>query len=778
MERSASEVKADKNKKGRCLRQTWWWLQGENMRVFVSLSIALALQLPLNAFQTDAAAAEAIEKIVVTASRRAGPADDVPQSIDVIDKRQLNTPSVSRLGDIRHVAPAVQFKSIFGSSAPQLFLRGVGNTDVNPSANPGVAVYIDEIPVSSPLGQGLLLFDLQRVEVLKGPQGTLFGRNATGGALILISEKPGEVMGGSATASFGTDGYRAVEGAFDSGQHGQVRARIAGMARASDGFTKNDLGPNANELDDYAARLIVEADVPEDWTLRLTADFSADRSSMTAHEGRGLFDPAALAASPPGAPLFVPCPASRVLANECVNLLGYRYSADRYAEGFDQPGREYLNSGGVSLTVEHSAAVDFRATTAWRRSMRDVIEDTDASPLSIAELGFMNEHESLTQEFLLIGKTDQIDWRVGAFGLSETLETTNRYNTLETLRLMGVPFIPDPLLFFQGPFRLDQSYVQKINSIAVFGDGDLALTEKLTVTAGLRLTRETTDFTTVTLFREVIADPVLSPVRMGQTEDDEASWRLAATYKVTPNVTGYASLSRGFKSSNFNGGALFPFDALGPVAPERLTAYEAGIRTRLPGATRLDVSAYHYSYEGLQTFTFRPSPPPTRQILDSGDAEIYGLDASFSAELFSGLRTRLSATLLNAEFTDFVDANGVDRSGNPLPNAPDLALAAALFGEVGVGADWMLRYRIDGNHRSKVSFDTTNSPLIGSKAATTYNVQLALVERNDGLSLTLDVVNATDEAVVLETLNIAEYGLIQQTYGAPRQVMLSLSKAF
>jgi iron complex outermembrane receptor protein len=696
-----------------------------------------------------------------------------------LDANALEDSALARVGDVTSILPALTFKSIFGSSAPQLFVRGVGNTDVNPSANPGVAVYIDDTLISSPLGQGLMLFDLERVELLKGPQGTLFGRNATGGALVLITPRAGADTDGRIELSSGTNGLRAVQGVVNSGEMGALRLRLAGVARASDGYTANASGPSLNEVDEHALRLTAEVDFAARWSARLLADLASDRSTMTAHVGRGLFDPRALAASPAGGPPnLVPCSAERVLAAACANLLGYVYGSDPYEQAYDQPGREYLDVGGLSLSVERQGPMRVRAITAWRKGERDVVQDTDASPLSLAELGFANSQTTLTQEVLFDGAVGAVDWRAGIFGLSETLDTVNRYNTLQTLRNAGVPFNPDPQLFFLGPFRLAQTYRQQIGSVAVFADAGYALTEQVTLSGGVRLTRESTRMRTETRFTETASQAALAPLRSGRVEDDQSAWRLAARYSATPQWTLFSTVSQGFKSANFNGGALFPFDELGPVAPERLTAFEVGLKAQPTPRWRAEASVYRYAYDGLQTFTFRPAPPPTRQILDSGDAEVTGVDVSVKALLPLKLEAQVSGTWLDAKFTSFVDANGVDRSGNPMPNAPKVAISAGLSGTAPLGTALELGYGIRADHRSRVSFDTTNSPLLRSGARTLVGARIGLTLPKSGVALTLDATNLGDEAELIDALNIAEYGLVQQTYGMPRTVTVRLAKRF
>lgn len=735
----------------------------------------------LAAFLALGAASEppGLEPIVIVAERAATPGQDVPIAVDVVDAERLQTESLVRIDDLAGTLPALQFKSIFGSSAPQLYIRGVGNTDVNPSANPGVAVYLDDTLISSPLGQSLVLFDLQRAELLKGPQGTLFGRNATGGALVLVTPAATADRGGSVEVLGGSDGLRGGSAIINSGTMGPVRLRLAGTARASDGTTANSVGPRLNELDEQAVRLTAEVTFSPRWSGRMVADVASDRSTMTGHVGRGLFDPAALAASVPGGPPnIVSCSVERVLASACANLLGYVYAVDPYSSSSDQPGREDLNAGGISLRLERDGPVRFRSLTAWRRGERDVLQDADASPLSLAELGFENTQTTVTQEVLIDAVAGRLEWRAGAFWLTETLDTVNRYNTLQSLRSAGVPFNPDPALFFFGPFRLAQTYRQENRSVAGFVDADYALSPQLTASAGLRLTRERTEFRTETRFAEAITTAAIAPLRADAVEDDQSAWRLALRYAPSRELAVYGSISTGFKSANFNGGALFPFDALGPVAAERLTAVEWGLKAQPSQTLRIEAALYHYTYDGLQTFTFRPSPPPTRQVLDSGDAEVTGLDASVTALLPLGLEARFSGTWLDAAFTGFVDANGVNRSGNPLPNAPNVAWSAGLSGTSAISSVWQMGYGVNANYRSNVSFDTTNAPLLRSDARLHADARIALIRPESGLTLSVEVANLTDERVLIDALNIAEYGLIQQTYGLPRSVNLRVTKQF
>lgn len=716
------------------------------------------------------------EEIVVTARQPNTTLEESPTSIEAFGRDEFAKPGAFRASDLSELSPGLNYKSTFGSSAPQFFIRGIGSNDVNPSANSGVAVYLNDVLIASPLGQNLATFDLSGAQILKGPQGTLFGRNATGGAIVFRTTPPGDTPNATASVGVGSFGLRTAEAAVDTGRFGDVRARIAGFARGSDGYTKNTAsGGSLNGIEAYGGRATVLVSGPGGWTGEVLADYAIDRSAMTAHEGLGVFAPEGFASNPPR---FSPCAASRALAGGCVNALGYSYTADPYSEAYDRPGQEHVDAGGLSVTLARAGQIDIQSITAYRTGERAVREDTDASPQSLVALDFDNDDHSFTQEVLLRGSLPRLDWRAGGFVLDERLKTQNRFDVLGTVRAAGVPFIDDPQLFVLGPFRLIQSYTLKTQSTAVFGDADWAASPALTLTAGVRLTQERSQFATETRFDEVTANPILSPRRAGTLSDTAASWRIAARYAAAPRRSVYATVSRGFKSAGFNGGALFAADAIGPVAPEFVTAYEVGAKWQATSQIDLEAAGYFYDYTDLQVFTLRASPAPTRQVLDSADATISGLDLRAKVRLPRGFTSTASLAYLDAAFTDFIDANGVSRSGNRLTAAPEFSAVASLAWRGQITPSWTASAAVNAKHKSRVFFDNTNDLLLSSDANTVVDVSLSLEHQQSGLLADLSVRNLTDEPVIADALNLGQYGFVQRTYAPPRAVYFTLRKRF
>ena len=267
-------------------------------------------------------------------------------------------------------------------------------------------------------------------------------------------------------------------------------------------------------------------------------------------------------------------------------------------------------------------------------------------------------------------------------------------------------------------------------------------------------------------------------MRRGRLSNQALSWRLAARYQLDVGTRAFASVSRGFKSGGFNGGALFVSDDIGPRDPEFVTAYEAGVTWRFSPRLEAQAAVFHNEYKGLQGFTLRAAPPPTRQILDSANARMSGLDVSARAILPYGFSTQLSVAFLEAKYVDFVDANKINRSGNRLPASPQVSSNVSLNWTGAMSARLTGSARLTLDQRSKIFFDNTNNPLIGSPSSQTLAAAFRVEDMSSGWQFEVSGRNLLNEHNVAAALNIAEYGFIQQTYAPPRSVQATVTKAF
>jgi iron complex outermembrane receptor protein len=213
------------------------------------------------------------------------------------------------------------------------------------------------------------------------------------------------------------------------------------------------------------------------------------------------------------------------------------------------------------------------------------------------------------------------------------------------------------------------------------------------------------------------------------------------------------------------------------VAPEFVTAWEAGSTWGITERLSVNAAAFYYDYSNLQDYTLRSTPPPARQVLDSADAEMRGLDLTLRTLLARDLKLRVGASWLEATYTDFVDANGVNRSGNRLTASPEFSAVANLSWQGSLGDDWTLGAELGANYRSEIFFDNTNDPLLQSDGRTLVNAAVTLGHVRTGVSATLAVRNLTDEVVVSDALPITNYGFIQRTLEPPRAVFFTVRSA-
>ena len=685
-----------------------------------------------------------LEAVVVTARRKSELAAKAPLSVDQLSGDALAKADLQSLDAIAKALPSLTYRAIFGASAPQFFIRGVGSNDINPNGNPGVAVYLGDVLIASPIGQNLALFDLSAVEVAKGPQGTLFGRNATGGAIRLIPQAPLAEDSASVTLRVGSFARRDIEAVYNIGNE-DVAARIALFGRFADGFVRN-IAQNSRESDTEATgvRASARLQFAENWNADVSVDKTQNRSGMRAHRGIGLL---------PGG----------------TNALGYVFPTDPYRQSYDRADREYVDTDGASLTLAFDGALRFESITSHRTSDREVRDDADASPQDLIGLNFDNRTKQRSQEFRLLGDTDALSWQAGLYYLSDDIRTVNGFDVLGIARAAGAPFNPQ-----RGPFFLQQQYSQGVTSRAVYGEGDYTLSPKLTLTLGARHTQESVDFATATFFNEGTLIP-LGPPRSGTANNSANSWRTALRYAASDRTNLFASVSRGFKSGGFNGGALFPSDEIGPLRPEFVTALEIGGTWALNEDSELRASAFRYNYSDLQVFTL-VAAQPTYQSKESTDAIMQGVELRLRSRLSSRVKVRGELAWLNARYSDFIDANGRDLSGNRLTASPQWAGFTGLEWDFAEFGNWGLSFRGDVNFRSRIYFDGSERAALSAPARSFVNLGLAM-QRSD-LSVALDVTNALDKAELVDVLDFAEYGFLQQTFGPPRRVGLALSWKF
>lgn len=699
------------------------------MRGPLMLSVSLLALLPVGAAAQDAGG---LEDIVVTAQHRSENIQDVPISIAAISPETLAEVGIRDPRDLAMLVPGLSAQAGTSATTTSLFLRGVGIGDFNSNTTGAVGVYVDGVFLGANAGKLFNIFDSEGIEVLKGPQGTLYGRNTTAGAIRFTSRKPTDELSANASVSYGRFNEVQLEGGIGGPiVDDLLKVRVAGTYSRRDGWLLNrETGNKLNDLNMWAGRAIVDLTPSDNLLIRTIVHGGQNRGGARQfqHRGQGI--------DFLGNPNFA----------GTVPLDGMGYAdtdGDLNAGDYDVEGQERVDVFGASLT----AVLDFSGLTltsisAYEQVRRSTVEDTDASPNNVLTATYIDRPEQFSQEIRLQSNdAEKLNWIVGAFYFNDRLVTDSSFDILRAIRDPDAPLAGfDPASSIG---NLAYPYTQKTESWAAFAQADLKLTDKLTLTGGLRYSVDSIDFDYHSFFDDVIVVPVLD------FEDSKTfrdlSWRAALSYQATDDVLLYASWSKGYNSGGFAGGSSSDPAQLQPFGSEELYAYEVGVKSDLLAHTlRLNAGAFYYDYRDLQVFVFDTSGVvPVQRKLNAGNADIYGLEVEMSARPVRNLDAYVNLSLLNAKYSDFVALAADDYSGNQLVNAPKYALSAGLAYTQPLANGSSVRGRVDGSFQSDIYLTPDNARANRVPAYGLLNARLAWLSADDRLELALWARNIT-----------------------------------
>ena len=663
-----------------------------------------------------------VQEIVVTAQKRSENLQDVPIAITALTAETLRNKGVGNLLGLSGIAPGLQIKTDDNAANPRIFIRGVGVNDFNPSTASAVGIYVDGIYVSSPLAQLASFYDLQQVEVLRGPQGTLYGRNTTGGAINVTTKKPTDVLSIDGAAEYGRFNSIDLQGGVGGPiVPGKLDARISGLFSKNDGYTLDrTTGQAGNNTNRWALRGALRWTPTETVTDDLTVSVNQSHGGSILAYNRSLQPNTAAATGPDGL-----CAPGFYTSGECSNVLGYANTSKNLYQGdYQFLGRDVVKLWSVANTLTWDLGpVSLVSVTGYQHADRNDQEETDANPLPIITASYIAQQKTTSQELRLQSNNKTgLRYVVGAFYSYDDLNNNSQYDILRALRnpTPENPSGADPansIALFGWPLT------QRTRSYAVFSQADYDLTEKLTLTLGLRYAIDDKAFH----YFSNAENGTIPLFTFDQSKSFKSlSGRLGLQYKATNDLLLYASYNRGTKSGGFFSGQTTDPADLGPYRDEKVNAYEVGAKTEFfDRRLRANFSAFYYDYKDLQVYTAIQRGQLTVQLFTNASAAlIYGGEAEFSATPLKGLDLSLGVSLLHAEYRNFVSA-GRDYSGNTLPSAPKLSMngtaryeAPVSFGAVVAQADF--------TYRSSIFFDTANTERLSDKNRTFVNGQLGV----------------------------------------------------
>ncbi|MCH9026608.1 MAG: TonB-dependent receptor [Proteobacteria bacterium] len=675
-----------------------------------------------------------IEEIVVTAQKREQNLNDVGITVHVFSAQDIKDNRILVSQDIAANTSNLTVVNQFGTSLPLYYMRGVGLNDFSSNNTSTVGIYVDGVFQTSPAMHGFQLFDLERVEVLKGPQGTLYGRNTTGGAINFIAAKPTDTPNGYLKVDFGTYQEGRVEAAYGNAISENLTGRVAFSYEFGDGYVKNRVtGNDLQARNKGVARVLLEWTPTDQTSVLFNVHGGVDRSDAGVYHQQGLLDPAGLAPLPPILlPQCGPLVAGesfdfRATPGQCVDPFGY-FDADNdlYAGAFDFEPVQEDDFIGASVTVDWGINdnYDFVSISAFESYDRYADGDLDSSPLPILHTSFTDSVKQFTQEFRLNYNGDRSHWVTGLYYSHDRIESTNQDVCLD-----DNPGAVFPIFCVAGDFRQDLQ--QTTNITALFLHTEYLLGDTWNLTLGGRYSYEDKDFNLelnaqdffLLISGGAFAGPVLSPV--DNASFNSFSWKIGLDKKVSEDVLLYGLVSKGFKTGGFSGAFSFGGpDQLLPFGDESILAYEIGFKsTSLDNRLSFNGAAFYYDYQDIQLFAFFTSAAGASiQVLsNAGNADILGVEAEIVYLPTDALALSANVGWLDHELKDFqVDPTqppvpGIpgpaDANGNKLANTPDVNFTGA------VKYEWNLdkgniALRANFQYQSGIFLETFNQPFL------------------------------------------------------------------
>lgn len=709
----------------------------------------------------DQAAAGGWDEIIVTARRRAESNLDVPIAVTAVSGESLERANITSLADLQRIAPSVRTAPVAGRvSSTAFFIRGLGETTGSVSADPSTGVYFADAIMTRPQGVGRSLYDLQSIQVLNGPQGTLFGRNLTGGA-VLITPNPAALgeIGGYGRVRIGNYKQRDVEAAINVPLGEWVAVRASGSIVRRDPFVTNIVtGDGRADEHSNSGRLTINIEPDQTFSNVFILDYFDGKS-------RGLdIIPTNLnpAVDTPVNPL-----APRAIWLERQQAAGIRGLVD----GVDGPFSTASNLGITNTTTVDLGAVTVKNIFNFRR-IRSYDQQATATPPT-----------ATTPRYMLIDITNIVHSRQ----YSDELQFTG------SLFKEVVDYTAGAYFFYERAYQ--QSYTATLGgaprsilpratneSKSLFAQFDIKPMEKLTFTIGGRYTWDSRS-----LYQRVFLPSGEEVVNEGVNKGfGKFTYTLAANYKPIDDLLVYATTRRGYRSGGFNASATSPA-ALVPVRPEVLTDYEVGLKYQA-SAFRFSAAAFHSNYTDIQRtlLTIVGTPPTATQLLlNAAEAKVQGIEVEAVVRPFRFLDISGFASYVDAKYKKFIDPlTGADISNTPFSQTPKWTyrIAADLtiptpetVGELRLSADYSYQSSILGGESATID----PGYMLDGRGIVNARVSLDRIA-DTPLSVAVFARNLTDKKyfTAISPLYAAPFGMTRSVVGDPRTWGVEVSFSF
>lgn len=723
----------------------------------------------------------ALEEIVVTAQKRSQSLQETPLSVTAISADALEQRRVVDVGTLTSLAPNLNVAPRTSpASGVAVMIRGVGEIENILTLDPPVGLYLDGVVLGRASGSMFELADLERIEVLRGPQGTLYGRNTTGGAVNLISRKPGSEAELTQMLSYGRFDSFVAKTTVDTGEIvrlGGLRGRLVYLQRERDGYVDNVLAsagddPGAQKVD--AGRLALSFD----WGDRAHLDYGFDFSD------RDVVPPALqLAAARPDVLAFVN-------ASPLLGGAAPRISLNRLDSLALDRSRETDRVTGHTLTVEYdlSDALMLRSMSGYRDwDQRIPSQDLDGnaglvgytSPGAITPIGLFHtsnarSQRQFSQEFNLLGSTGRFEYVLGAFYFEESADEDNDPQSFTVVRPSPTPIVVAPGVVLNSigtNLTNTLTYTHDSSSVAVFGQGGVRLGTRFKVTGGLRFTKDERELRQT---RRIM--------RQDKADFTRVNWSATLEYQWTPDVMSYARVATGYKAGGFN-----PRSAAGSgsFGPENLISYELGAKSELlDRRLRLNATVFHSVNDDYQVSQFiAGSGGAASQTVNAGKANFEGVEVELDALVTSNLRLYGNFGYVDRQFDSLLVRDPATDALIDIADSARFQYSASTTGSVGAQyefpADWpgQPSISVDYSYRGKQYFQLSSrfnpfNEIIAGEPAELLGARLEFTGLHFGSNVEAQLAiwgrNLTDQEYRVTGLDLGSLGSAGVIYGEPR----------
>ena len=743
---------------------------------FVSLIALAAPGIALSQTEAPGIEAPSGSDIVVTARRREERLQDVPIAVSAVDASALDSRGLDNVTQISQIAPNIQFTPGQGGNSGGIapFIRGVGENDFIITSDPAVGVYIDGVYVARTFGATTELLGIDRIEVLRGPQGTLFGKNTVGGAINIVSAVPGREQKIEADLRYGS--FNTVRGRVyaETPLSDSWSLGVAALGEFGEGWQKIPSGDNLGNRKVMAGKLALHYDGEG-----LDAVLQVDGLHRRQHSA-----PHSMIAFTPTFFSFL----QSTFLTPCCTVPG---DIDR-TDSNSELNKDQTDAVNASLTLTKDlGGATLKSITAYRYVDALFGRDGDASS-QVNYAGDIHDERArqISQELQLsldLGGRGTL--LLGAFAYREKTRDNTRLIVADGLFPALVAAGLDPFPTPDGPipasaldFNIDFRNRQRTDNLALFANGNYEVADGLSLELGARYTWEKKKFFQ-SATRIYSGEPLLAgtPSYTLEKSWDAFTPRASLSYKFRPNLMAYASYSRGFRSGGFNGRPT-SLEEIGSYDPEYLTSYEAGLKTGFGGIATINLAVFRNEYRDQQILVSTVSPTTGLIVVrneNAGRSRIQGIELEGAFKVSPRFTVTGALGLLDAKYLEYVSVIGgvpTDVSRRELKQAPDITANASAVYQAPLSDNVEGVLRLDAAYKSQVFVDAENTPLLRQPDHAILNASAELRFADRGLSVRVGVDNITDRRIITAGYDAStSFGFTEAYYSPPRRYSITLA---